>query len=217
MQKQAAKQRIYNRIDKRGITDEVLEPAVMDKIPTTQEIISKISGGDETDGSCSSAALAYIANKLGYDCRDFKGGKVTDFFSDLKNIELLTDMFNGTIVTGKAKDETKTCLNLFEKMEIGKEYYFYAGEHTAIVYKKSQRSIYFLELQNPNLEENTFKILNKASLRDRFRCEVILVGDIKSGFIPLENFGKYDNFKNLAKYINTAENEQQKGDKGHEK
>ena len=216
-QQQAAKQRIYNRIEDWGITDEVLEPAVMDKIPTTQEIISKISGGDETDGSCSSAALTYIANKLGYDCRDFKGGEVTDFFARDNNIQAITKMYNGTIIEGFRRNETSTCMDIFKQMEVGKEYYFFTGYHAAIVYKKSERETYYLEMQNPEAEENTFKLLKKQQLKERFECEVVLVGKSKSGYVPLENFAKYGNFKDLAKYFNTAEDKQQKGADGYEK
>ena len=53
---------------------------------TEEEIIQKISGGDETRGSCSSLALTYIGNKNGLNVLDFRGGESQRFFSTPQNI-----------------------------------------------------------------------------------------------------------------------------------
>ena len=53
---------------------------------TEKEIIERVSRGDETNGSCSSVALAYIGNKAGYDVSDFRGGKSEEFFCSPYNI-----------------------------------------------------------------------------------------------------------------------------------
>lgn len=62
-------------------------PVKKSKIKRTEkEIIERVSRGDETNGSCSSVALAYIGNKAGYDVSDFRGGKSEEFFCSPYNI-----------------------------------------------------------------------------------------------------------------------------------
>jgi len=50
------------------------EVFVLDKPLKSDKIIAKIGGADKTDGSCSSVAFAYCANKAGFDVKDFRGG-----------------------------------------------------------------------------------------------------------------------------------------------
>lgn len=51
---------------------------------SSEAIVEKIAGGDMTGGSCASLCLAYIANSLGYDVTDFRGGKVKNFLANLQ-------------------------------------------------------------------------------------------------------------------------------------
>lgn len=56
------------------------------------EIISRISGGDKTDGSCSSVAFAYIGNKNGLDVLDFRDGDSRKFFADSMNVRRIAQL-----------------------------------------------------------------------------------------------------------------------------
>ena len=61
------------------------------------EIIDYISGGDQTEGSCASLALTYIANKMGYDVLDFRGGSSRAFFARISTeieISKMLEKFN---------------------------------------------------------------------------------------------------------------------------
>ena len=55
-------------------------------------IISRIVGGDKTDGSCSSVAFAYIGNKNGLDVLDFRDGDSRKFFADPMNVRRITQL-----------------------------------------------------------------------------------------------------------------------------
>lgn len=46
-----------------------------DNALTSTDIINKLSGRDETAGSCASLSLAYIGNKCGLDVTDYRGGE----------------------------------------------------------------------------------------------------------------------------------------------
>lgn len=65
---------IVNALDNMNV--EYRPIAEADTNRTEQDIIDGISGGDETEGSCSSLALAYAGNKGGYDVLDYRDGTV---------------------------------------------------------------------------------------------------------------------------------------------
>ena len=56
------------------------------------EIISRIAGGDKTDGSCPSVAFAYIGNKNGLDVLDFRDGDSRKFFADPMNVRRIAQL-----------------------------------------------------------------------------------------------------------------------------
>lgn len=62
---------------------------------TEEEIIQRVSGGDETNGSCSSVALAYIGNRAGYDVLDYRGGESERFFCKRYNIKDIANLNRG--------------------------------------------------------------------------------------------------------------------------
>lgn len=62
---------------------------------TEEEIIQRVSGGDETNGSCSSVAFAYIGNRAGYDVLDYRGGESERFFCKRYNIKDIANLNRG--------------------------------------------------------------------------------------------------------------------------
>lgn len=64
-------------------------------IRTEEEIIQRVSGGDETGGSCSSLAFAYIGNRAGYDVLDYRGGNSEEFFCKRYNIKDIANLNRG--------------------------------------------------------------------------------------------------------------------------
>lgn len=86
---------------------------------TSNEIIERLSGGDLTEGSCSSLAFAYVGNKAGYDVLDFRDGESRVFFSSRNSIRKIANLpnINSVIICGKNDIQ---CVNkLFETMKAG--------------------------------------------------------------------------------------------------
>lgn len=62
---------------------EYLAVSELSKTLTEDEIISRVSGGDLTTGSCSSLAFTYAGNRCGFDVLDFRGGMSQSFSAEL--------------------------------------------------------------------------------------------------------------------------------------
>jgi len=58
----------------------------------SKDIIERVSGGDVTEGSCSSLAFAYVGNRAGYDVLDFRDGESRTFFSLRSSIEEVANL-----------------------------------------------------------------------------------------------------------------------------
>lgn len=178
------------------------------------EIISKVGGGDETNGSCTSVALAYAANRNGLDVRDYRGGASQLLFSRGSNIEQLADVANGVKIT--EGNDFKTARLLMERMQEGKEYCMSVGDHTAIVRRKND-GFEYLELQTRN--DNGFKPLTPEELKNRFGCKKSH-GSGRNKFkkaghlIDIDELNNNEEFGDLLGYINTAESAEVKGDAG---
>ena len=67
-----------------------IQPALWKR--SEQQIINSISGGDMTQGSCSSLALAYAGNRAGYVVYDFRDGQSREFFSSRSSIEQIANI-----------------------------------------------------------------------------------------------------------------------------
>ena len=180
-----------------------------EKQPTEADIIARLAGGDKTDGSCSSVANAYIANKGGFDVLDFRGGKSLDLFAD-RTTSLEMAKFNGVkSFTVTETNQIKAGYELLSHLEVGKEYKLGVGRHAAIVRKLKDGTRQFLEMQSSgvngwkNFEENTFK--------DRFVCKIRRKYYQTAYLIELESLSKSREFIELMQYLNTAESAQIKG------
>lgn len=197
------------RLKKEGIS--YLEVKKLDRKYSTEEIIKRLCGGDETKGSCSSLAYSYAANKNGYDVLDFRGGRSQSFFSSNMNIGEITRNCRGIIVS--EYDDFKAAKKLLKEVKEGKEYYLAIGKHAAIV-RKSENGYEYLELQSSIT--NGFKPLTQERLKNRFGCQHQHTTQgykftTNSELIDIEELGKDKSFKEIMGYINTEVGKQHKG------
>lgn len=207
------------------------EVFMLDKPLKSDKIIARIGGGDKTDGSCSSVAFAYAANKAGFDVRDFRGGASRKWFSRMSAILEIAKL-NGVkskIVSGI--DDILSAFSLMREMEPEKEYYLATGCHAAIVRKTKKGVAEYLELQSDDIirkkfglkPDNKFHPLTIDSLINRFGCtfenktEEGVKHEALNILIDIESLGKNKEFVKLMEYINTSESEQSKGLGGYAK
>ena len=184
------------------------------KTLTETEIIARVGGGDLTQGSCSSLAFTYCANRIGLDVLDFRDGESRRFFSRTGNIAEIARKLGG--VVEESKNNFTVAHKLLKMVEIGKEYYFTCGQHAAVV-RRTATGLEFLELQSAT--SNGWKPLNDTVLKYRFGAKKSCT---RGGFtlsmqdclIELSLFKGNSGFKKIMGYINTAELEQKKGSKG---
>ncbi len=200
----------------------------LEKPLTTNEIVHKIAGGDKTvPGSCASVALAYVANKLGLDVLDYRGGASTGFFVMRSNkvnffrslgIDMLEENYASDFASVKhllrrAQEEEA------KNKEKDKEYMLFTGRHASIVRGNSKYGCWqYLELQSPR--SNGYKTLTNERLKNRFKCKAYNKkfgsSDIalSSVLIPLDNFTDSVPFREYLGYINTRKHLQMKGTDG---
>ena len=144
-----------------------------------------MAGGDNTDGSCASVALAYVGQKQGWNVLDFRDGKSREFFSSGSNLYELSQA-NGLKVLKATGGSSVTVGNrLLQQCEEGHEYYLCVGRHAAIVGLKevdqidkltgeilgTKSALQYLELQSP--KKNGWKDFGKSArdtLTKRFGC-----------------------------------------------
>ena len=183
-------------------------------IPTTEQIIKRLGGGDLTLGSCSSLALAYAGNKAGLDVIDYRGGGSRFFFSRGSTVAKITKALGGTVV--EKYNDFSAVKEVMKKTIVGKEYYFSTGEHAAII-RKTEKGVEYLELQSEY--ENGFKPLNDRVLDWRFGAKKSRTAHgVKlpntTTIVEVDAFKNVKGLKELFGYINTNENKQMKGKKG---
>jgi len=186
---------------------------------TTEQIIKKLGGGDQTKGSCSSLAFAYIGNRNGYDVLDFRGGISTEIFATTRNIVEIANLDGIESKVIKRANDYKAVKELLTFVEEKKEYYLETGKHAAII-RRGNRGFEYLELQSET--ENGFKKLDSSVLKTRFGCQTSYsVGGIKfeksNVLIEVDSCKNSEEFKNLLGYINTAKDKQNKGEGGYAK
>lgn len=193
---------------------EYLAVSELSKTLTEDEIISRVSGGDLTTGSCSSLAFTYAGNRCGFDVLDFRGGMSQSFFSRSGNIMSIAEKVGGTVA--KHTNDYKKAKDLLKTTQMGKEYYFTCGSHAAIV-RRTETGFEYLELQSPYV--NGFKPLDENVLKRRFaakkshtvygtKCET------RDCIIDIDLLRKDSGFRRMLGYINTAKDKQRKGKSG---
>lgn len=198
-----------------------VNPIKRSKVKKTEEaIIKAVGGGDQTKGSCSSLALAYIGNKAGFDVLDYRDGKSRTFFASMLNIKNISELPSvHSHVVADTNDFTAV-KKLIGQMQDDKEYYLATGKHAAIVRKKEGRFQY-LELQAP-FEGNGFKPITNAVLKERFGCQRShsVYGQklqVPNVLIDSDSLGENEEFQKILGFINTKKGQQNKGDKGYVK
>ena len=187
---------------------------------TESEIIQRLAGGDLTKGSCSSLALAYTANKSGFDVLDFRGGASLSIFSSDAAIRELAQLNGVKSVIAHEYDDYKAARFLMQQMEVGKEYELAVGCHAAIVRKLKDGTCEYLELQSAGV--NGFKKFEESTLDIRFGCQHSHTSygqkyQILNCLIDIATLGKNKEFIELMRYINTAAGSQLKGYGGYAK
>ncbi len=168
----------------------------LEKPLTEQQIIEKIGALDETDGSCSSQALAYIANKFGFDVKDYRNGESRSFFADDDTIKQLVKNGGFSVKTNNGFKNAKA---LLKHVEPGKEYYFTSGCHAAIV-RKTGNKFEFLELQD-RPQKNGFRPLTGLDLEERFETKTKFKW--YDHLIDIEKLKDTQKFRELLGYFNT--------------
>jgi len=176
---------------------------------TSEEIINRLSGGDLTEGSCSSLAFAYAGNKAGYDVLDFRDGESRRFFSNRNSIQKICELPDVDSFIIQSSNDTDAAQQLLEKTKAGKEYYLAVGSHAAIV-RKSDSGYEYLELQHPS-NGNGWHKLDENTLKYRFRCFETRPFNTSNFLVDVDSMAESQEFKNILGYINTAEIEQRKG------
>ena len=184
------------------------------------EIVMRLAGGDETNGSCSSVALAYIGNRNGMDVLDFRGGNSQIFFSNRKNILDIAQMKGVKSLIVENSNDFRAIKELLDFItEEEKEYYLGVGTHAAIV-KRELNKYYYLELQDAF--NNGYQILTDGVLKNRFGCQkshTVYGIKLKPKNVIIEIDSLKDNkeFEEILGYINTNEIDQVKGYDGYAK
>lgn len=184
------------------------------------EIVMRLAGGDETNGSCSSVTLAYVGNRNGMDVLDFRGGKSQMFFSDRKNILEIAQMKGVKSLIVENSNDFRAIKELLDFItEDEKEYYLGIGRHAAIVKRELDR-YYYLELQDKI--DNGYQILTDIVLKNRFGCQKShTVYGIKlkpkNVIFDIDSLKDNKEFEEILGYINTNEIDQLKGYDGYVK
>lgn len=192
----------------------------LDAVPSVEEIISRVGGGDETiRGSCSSVELAYIGNRNGFNVLDFRGGESTKFFAKSGNIIRIANLPSVRSTVLKAGNDIEAAISLLKTVDEDKEYFLATGKHAAIV-KKVGKGYYYLELQDS--KHNGFKALTTRALKKRFSCKKSHSSygvklEQTNVLIDASSLNNNEEFKRILGYINTAETLQKKGAGGYVK
>ena len=193
-----------------------------------EEIIRRISGGDKTGGSCVSVGFAYIANKLGLDVLDFRGGESREAFCRYAAIKAVAGLGDIRMAEYTVRREAAESAYLLTTLPHDKEYYFVTGRHAAIV-RNTDRGSEYLELQSPKVTGNGWKVLGRnreeiaEGLARRFGCKTNPIskdGQILSERVlvmDVDSFAWNPEFEKLAEFFNTNAGAEQKGRGGHVK
>lgn len=193
-----------------------------DKQPSEDEIVKNLGGADLTIGSCASLALAYTAQRGGYDVLDFRGGLSRRFFSSSENKAVLF----GDCVVGTEHRTAQGAMRLMDKVlnnaPLGKEYLLATGRHMAVVRMEKDSNgnkvIKYLELQSKDSGWKDLGEPKSTQLRDmlHYRFAASLrntsrTAGHESYLYDCDKLRESENFKVSLGFINTEKDKQEKG------
>lgn len=205
---------------------------------TDNEIIEKLAGGDKTKGSCSSVTFAYIANKMGLDVRDFRGGKSQEEMAYVPNIKSMLALAKANVKEYHVEREVSEVHKILMGLEKGKQYRLDCGKHSTIVRINDNDELEYLELQSqwakgwtPFEKKGVLGIGKRtveSTLKKRFGCRktpVVIEGSSGKKFVmkrkvyltDIDTFEATDEFKEALGFINTEEGKEKKGTGGYAK
>ena len=202
---------IVSSLGGQGVSYRQIEPARLNR--SSEEIVANLSGGDLTQGSCSSLALAYAGNRAGYNVLDFRDGESRSFFSSRSSIRQIATLPGVRSAEASGRNDLETTHNLIDTIPSGKEFYFATGQHAAIV-RNNNGQMQYLELQHPS-NGNGWHDLDDYVLMNRFGASPNHTVPFSSHLIEVDSLANNQEFLNILGYINTAESEQRKGVSGN--
>lgn len=179
---------------------------------TSLKAVSVLSGGDMTGGSCASLALSYVGRRKGIDVIDYRGGNSRDWFSSKENKVSLGEAIGASFKVYK-NNNGKSGFSILKEagLDSDKEYLVGYARHMAVVKVDKWGYFSYLELQSPIQPMNNWTRMNDSKMEVRFGGKTTNDHDVY-----LYDFSNVDNdkFKEILGYINTSEDNQQKGNKG---
>ncbi|SOE80096.1 Phage Mu protein F like protein [Fibrobacter sp. UWT3] len=187
--------KLIKEVQKKNI--KYIEAKPLKKPLTEDQIIKKIGAIDKVGGACSSQALAYIANKFGYNVTDYRARQSRAFFGDNETLNELTKSGGFSVI---GKNGFKNVEALLQMVEPGKEYYFKSREHAAIIRKNGDHFEY-LELQGRK-KRNGFYKLTEFKLYDRFGTKNSRTESFDC-LIDVEKLKDSQKFRELIGFFNT--------------
>lgn len=202
---------IVSSLNSHGVSYRQIEPARLNR--SSEQIVTNISGGDLTDGSCSSLALAYAGNRAGYNVLDFRDGESRSFFSSRNSIRQIATLPGVRSAELSGNNDIVSTHSLIDSIPSGKEYYLATGQHAAIV-RNNNGQMQYLELQHPS-NGNGWHDLDDNVLIKRFGASTNHTVPFSSFLIEVDSLSNNQEFLNILGYINTAESEQRKGVSGN--
>lgn len=178
-------------------------------------VIKALAGDDKTTGSCVSLGLAYVGRLSGLDVLDFRGGRSQEIFSQKATLKKVIKFPGINAIVETARSEITVGNKLLKQVEAGKQYYFVAGQHAAIVRKADSGALQYLELQSDKLQGwHTFNGNPRYTLSKRFGCRNGRGRDEMGFMIDIEEMKRSEEIKTLLGYINTAAENEMKGEGG---
>ena len=112
------------------------------------DIVADIAGGDETKGSCTSVALAYIGQLIGFEVHDYRGGISRKFFANSYNLQAISQTKGMKTIKEKGACSLTVGNRLLRNAENGKMYYLAVGRHVAIVRKTASGKFQYPEFDS---------------------------------------------------------------------
>lgn len=208
------------------LTAELLESLGVEHNPVTakkgkasfDKIVAELAGGDETEGSCASVALAYIGQKHGYRVLDFRGGASLEFFSGkVEKLNMFAELGVKIITEDDYTIAADNGVSVLDQMKKGKEYYLSVGRHAAIV-RRAESGFQYLELQSA--DKNgwiDFSSDPERTLVRRFGCTLSPEDYTAAHLVDIDQLKGNQDFIDILGYVNTKPSTQKKGRKGYVK